>query len=86
MAQCKTVDISKMPHNVLKDFLNGDLSFQDAYKKYPSGHVLEVTKMDEEAEQEDNVTVLTCVDDDGEITRWSVDKEDDKVVPLSVRK
>jgi hypothetical protein len=29
MAKCKTVDVSLMPHNVLKDFLNGDLSFDE---------------------------------------------------------
>ena len=59
MVQCKTVDISLMPHNVLSDFINGDLSFEDAYKKYPSGHVLEITKIDEEADKDDNVVTLS---------------------------
>ena len=59
MAQCKTVDISLMPHNVLTDFINGDLSFEDAYKKYPSGYVLEINKVDEEADKDDNVVTLS---------------------------
>ena len=59
MAQCKTVDISLMPHNVLSDFINGDLSFEDAYKKYPSGYVLEINKVDEEADKDDNVVTLS---------------------------
>ena len=64
-----------MPHNVLSDFINGDLSFEDAYKKYPSGYVLEVNKVDEEAlDQDDNVTILTCADNNDVLTRWSVRK------------
>ena len=59
MAKCKTVDISLMPHNILTDFLNGDLSFEDAYKKYPSGHVLEITKIDDEEDKDDNVITLS---------------------------
>ena len=60
MAQCKTVDISLMPHNVLSDFINGELSFEDAYMKYPSGYILEVNKVDEEAmDQDDHVTTLS---------------------------
>ena len=59
MAKCKTVDISKMPHNVLTDFINGDLSFEDAYKKYPSGYVLEITKIDDEEDKDDNVITLS---------------------------
>jgi len=59
MAQCKAVDISIMPHNVLKDFLNGDLSFEDAYKKYPSGHLLEITKIGDEEDKDDNVITLS---------------------------
>ena len=58
MAQCKAVDISLMPHNVLKDFLNGDLSFQDAYKKYPLS-MENVEESDEEADKDDNVVTLS---------------------------
>ena len=60
MAKCKTVDISKMPHNVLTDFINGDLSFEDAYKKYPSGYVLDISEVvDEAVDQDDNVVTLS---------------------------
>ena len=59
MAQCKTVDISLMPNNVLTDFINGKLSFEDAYKKYPSGYVLEISKVDEEVDKDDNVVTLS---------------------------
>jgi len=58
MAQCKAVDISLMPHNVLKDFLNGDLSFQDAYKKYPLSMEI-VEESDEKADKDDNVVTLS---------------------------
>ena len=59
MAQCKTVDISLMPHNVLSDFINGDLSFQDAYKKYPGGFDLEITDMGEKVDKDNNVVTLS---------------------------
>ncbi len=60
MAKCKTVDISKMPHNVLTDFINGDLSFEDAYKMYPSGYSLDISKVvDEAVDQDDNVVTLS---------------------------
>jgi hypothetical protein len=59
MAQCKTVDISSMPHNVLTDFLNGDLSFQDAYKKYPGRFDLEITKLDEDKAEKSNTITLS---------------------------
>jgi hypothetical protein len=32
---CKTVDVTKMPENVLSDFLDGALSFDKAYTMYP---------------------------------------------------
>ncbi len=57
MAQCKAVDISIMPHNVLKDFLNGDLSFQDAYKKYPLS--MEIVEESDEEDKDDNVITLS---------------------------
>jgi len=59
MAQCKAVDISQMPHNVLKDFLNGDLSFQDAYKKYPLSMESVKESDEEEADKDDNVVTLS---------------------------
>ena len=58
MAQCKAVDISIMPHNVLKDFLNGDLSFQDAYKKYPLSMEI-VEESDEEKQIKKNIVTLS---------------------------
>lgn len=57
MAKCKAVDISIMPHNVLKDFLNGDLSFQDAYKKYPLS--MEIVEESDEEDKDDNVITLS---------------------------
>jgi len=32
---CKIVDVTKMPENVLSDFLSGVLSFDRAYAMYP---------------------------------------------------
>ncbi len=59
MAQCKAVDISLMPHNVLKDFLNGDLSFQDDYKKYPLSMEIVEESDDEAVDKDDNVVTLS---------------------------
>jgi hypothetical protein len=58
MAITKTINISKMPHNVLKDFLNGDLSFQDAHKMYPAEDIV-ITKLGEDKAEKSNTVTLS---------------------------
>jgi hypothetical protein len=49
----KTVDVAKMPHNVLKDFLDGVLTFENAYAMYP-GTDCTVTEEQEKKEEGQN--------------------------------
>lgn len=46
----KTVDVTNMPHNVLNDFLNGILTFENAYAMYPGPDYV-VTEEQEEGEK-----------------------------------
>jgi len=46
----KTVDVTNMPHNVLNDFLNGILTFENAYAMYP-GPDYTITEEQEEEEE-----------------------------------
>ncbi len=46
----KTVDVTKMPHNVLKDFLDGILTFENAYAMYPGPDYITTEEQKEEEE------------------------------------
>ena len=50
---CKVVDVSSMPANVLDDFLNCRLSFEDAYRLYP-GDKLVTEKSAEQTPKKDS--------------------------------
>ena len=46
----KTVDVTKMPHSVLNDFLNGILTFENAYAMYPGPDYTTTEEQEEEEE------------------------------------
>ena len=50
----KTVDVTKMPHNAVKDLLSGALSFDKAYAMYPGPDY--TTHIEDNAEKMDGDT------------------------------
>lgn len=47
----KTIDATKMPRNVLNDFLSGVLSFDKAYAMYPGPDYVVTEEQEEEDEK-----------------------------------